>query len=74
MTWNGQQGFQKPIADNSFIVDGVGSFGSAHTERGLTYVEVELSGHMYDGFTRLIVTPADASSFSLRIPQFAPWV
>jgi carboxypeptidase D len=44
---NGLQGFQTPIANDSFIVDGVGSLGTAHTERGLTFLEVELSGHMY---------------------------
>jgi carboxypeptidase D len=42
----GNQGFRTPIADDSFIVDGVGSLGSVHTERGLTYVEVSLAGHM----------------------------
>ena len=47
MTWNGLQGFQTPIANDSFIVDGVGALGTTHTERGLTYFEVELSGHMY---------------------------
>lgn len=46
MTWNGLQGFQTPIANDSFIVDGVGALGTTHTERGLTYFEVELSGHM----------------------------
>ncbi|KAJ7226637.1 alpha/beta-hydrolase [Mycena haematopus] len=43
---NGLQGFQTPIANDSFLVDGVGSLGTAHTERGLTFVEVELAGHM----------------------------
>lgn len=47
MTWNGLQGFQMPIANDSFLVDGVGALGTTHTERGLTYYEVELSGHMY---------------------------
>lgn len=47
MTWNGLQGFQTPIANDSFLVDGVGALGTTHTERGLTYYEVELSGHMY---------------------------
>jgi carboxypeptidase D len=42
----GKQGFQAPIADDSFIVDGVGALGSLHSERGLTYVEVSLAGHM----------------------------
>jgi carboxypeptidase D len=46
MTWNGLQGFQTPIANDSFIVDGVGALGTTHTERNLTYFEVELSGHM----------------------------
>ncbi|KAG6811952.1 hypothetical protein H0H92_005116 [Tricholoma furcatifolium] len=51
MTWNGQQGFQTPIANDSFIVDGVGALGNTHTERGLTYVEVALSGHMVPQFS-----------------------
>ncbi|KAG1800310.1 Alpha/Beta hydrolase protein [Suillus plorans] len=50
MTWNGMQGFQTPIADDSFIVDGVGAYGSMHSERGLTYYEVVLSGHMLPQF------------------------
>ncbi|EGG00649.1 putative carboxypeptidase cpdS precursor [Melampsora larici-populina 98AG31] len=45
MTWNGAQGFQKPI-ENDFIVKGQGSLGQWTEERGLTYAEVELSGHM----------------------------
>ena len=40
------QGFQQPISNDSFIVDGVGALGNMHSERGLTYVEVALSGHM----------------------------
>jgi len=46
MTWNGLQGFQTPIQNETFIVDGIGSMGNMHTERGLTYFEVDLSGHM----------------------------
>ncbi|KAF9050779.1 alpha/beta-hydrolase [Hymenopellis radicata] len=46
MTWAGLQGFQTPIETDSFIVDGVGALGNTHSERGLTYVEVALSGHM----------------------------
>lgn len=46
MTWNGLQGFQSPIQNESFILDGVGAFGNMHEERGLTYFEVDLSGHM----------------------------
>ncbi|KAJ7165912.1 alpha/beta-hydrolase [Mycena filopes] len=53
MTWNGLQGFQTPIANDSFLVDGVGSLGTAHTERGLTFLEVELSGHMVPQFSPL---------------------
>ncbi|KAG2053778.1 alpha/beta-hydrolase [Suillus hirtellus] len=50
MTWNGLQGFQTPIANDSFIVDGVGAYGTMHSERGLTYYEVALSGHMIPQF------------------------
>lgn len=46
-TGNGLQGFQTPIENGSFLLDGVGSFGQMHSERGLTYFEVDLSGHMY---------------------------
>ncbi|KAL1679239.1 Alpha/Beta hydrolase protein [Schizophyllum commune] len=51
MTWNGAQGFQTPIADDSFVVEGMGPLGNAHTERGLTYVEIALSGHMIPQFS-----------------------
>ncbi|KAF7331480.1 Carboxypeptidase [Mycena kentingensis (nom. inval.)] len=53
MTWGGMQGFQTPIANDSFIVDGVGSLGTMHTERKLTYIEVALSGHMVPQFSPL---------------------
>ena len=36
MTWNGLQGFQTPIEEESFIVDNMGVFGNMHQERGLT--------------------------------------
>ncbi|KAK7691259.1 hypothetical protein QCA50_004652 [Cerrena zonata] len=45
------QGFQTPIKPDSFLVDGVGALGTTHTERGLTYFEVELSGHMIPQFS-----------------------
>ncbi|KAJ3559123.1 hypothetical protein NP233_g11343 [Leucocoprinus birnbaumii] len=51
MTWAGKQGFQTPIANDSFIVDGVGALGNMHSERGLTYFEVALSGHMVPQFS-----------------------
>ncbi|KAH8115666.1 alpha/beta-hydrolase [Phellopilus nigrolimitatus] len=51
MTWNGLQGFQTPIANDSFLVDGVGALGNMHSERGLTYYEVDLSGHMVPQFS-----------------------
>jgi len=43
---NGMQGFQTPIVEDSFIVNGVGAFGVVHSERGLTYAEIPLAGHM----------------------------
>jgi carboxypeptidase D len=40
------QGFQEPITPDSFIVDGVGAFGTVQSERNLTYVELPIAGHM----------------------------
>ncbi|KAI0689094.1 alpha/beta-hydrolase [Cytidiella melzeri] len=51
ITWNGQQGFQTPIEEESFIVEGMGALGNMHSERGLTYYEVALSGHMVPQFS-----------------------
>jgi carboxypeptidase D len=42
----GKQGFQERITLDSFILDNVGAFGSVQSERGLTYVELPLTGHM----------------------------
>lgn len=41
-----KQGFQHPIATDSFIVDGVGAFGTVQSERKLTYVELSITGHL----------------------------
>lgn len=56
MTWHNKTGFQTrptepfyvPYHDDPSLstVAGAGVFGTAHTERGLTYVAVDLSGHM----------------------------
>ena len=56
MTFNGAQGFQSAPSDPFYVpyhVDsslstlaGAGVFGTTHTERGLTWVDVSLSGHM----------------------------
>ncbi|KAI9784285.1 MAG: hypothetical protein M1839_002346 [Geoglossum umbratile] len=56
MTWNGMQGFQSEPKDEFFVpyhVDvslstmaGAGVMGTTHTERGLTWVTIQLSGHM----------------------------
>ena len=55
MTWAGQQGFQSPPTDDFYVpfhnelsestLAGSGSFGKTHTERGLTFVSVAISGH-----------------------------
>ena len=56
MTWNGAQGFTSAPSDEFFVpyhidynneatLAGAGVFGTYHTERGLTFVEVSLSGH-----------------------------
>jgi carboxypeptidase C (cathepsin A) len=54
MTWAGKQGFQKRIAEDSFLVDGVGAMGTSHVERKLAYVEVVLSGHMVPQFSPVV--------------------
>jgi carboxypeptidase D len=56
MTWNGAQGFQSKPSDPFYVpyhdepslstLAGSGVFGTTHTERGLTWVSVDLSGHM----------------------------
>ena len=55
MTWGGAQGFQSRPEEEFFVpyhaeaslstLAGSGVFGTTHTERGLTWVEVSLSGH-----------------------------
>lgn len=60
MTWGGQLGFQERPTAPLFIpyhsnpdlgtAAGAGVFGTAHTERGLTYSTVMLSGHEVPGF------------------------
>ena len=55
MTWAGTQGFSKPPTNDFFVpyhrdyslsnVAGAGVFGKWVTERGLTFVTVDLSGH-----------------------------
>lgn len=56
MTWNGLQGFQTRPTEPFYVpyhndpsestLAGAGVMGTAHTERGLTFVGVDLSGHM----------------------------
>lgn len=55
MTWNGAQGFTKEPSDPFFVpyhenlspstLTASGIMGTTHTERGLTWVSVDLSGH-----------------------------
>ncbi|KAF2488513.1 carboxypeptidase D [Lophium mytilinum] len=56
MTWHGKQGFQSKPKDEFFVpyhdeaslatMAASGIMGTTHTERGLTWVETRLSGHM----------------------------
>lgn len=56
MTWGGVQGFQSPPTEPFYVpyhhdvsastLAGAGVFGSTITERGLTWVGIDLSGHM----------------------------
>jgi len=50
MTWSGSQGFQKAPIPESFILDGVGAAGTVQSERGLTFYELPLTGHMIPQF------------------------
>lgn len=71
MTWNGKQGFQTKPTEPFFVpyhtdssdstLAGAGVFGTTHTERGLTWVGIELSGHM---------VPQYAPSASYRTLEF----
>ncbi|KAI9448384.1 alpha/beta-hydrolase [Lactarius indigo] len=51
MTWAGMQGFQMPLLNDSFVVDGMGALGRMQSERGLTYVEISLAGHQVPGYS-----------------------
>ncbi|KAH9061995.1 alpha/beta-hydrolase [Lactarius vividus] len=51
MSWAGMQGFQKPLLNDSFVVDGMGALGRTQSERGLTYVEISLAGHQVPGYS-----------------------
>lgn len=56
MTWGGQQGFQNPITDDFYVpfhndyqeatLAAAGIMGKTITERKLTFVTIDLSGHM----------------------------
>lgn len=56
MTWGGLQGFQSPPTEPFYVpyhtdasdgtLAGAGVFGSTVSERGLTFVGIDLSGHM----------------------------
>ncbi|KAF1814096.1 alpha/beta-hydrolase [Eremomyces bilateralis CBS 781.70] len=64
MTWNGVQGFTKRPSDPVYVPDtywnqnydyvpglaSTGTVGNTRTERGLTWVEISLSGHMIPQF------------------------
>ncbi|KZF19080.1 alpha/beta-hydrolase [Xylona heveae TC161] len=60
MTWNGAQGFSEEPQDEFYVpyhddpslstLAGAGVFGRYRTERGLTFAEVSLSGHMIPQF------------------------
>ncbi len=47
MTWNGLQGFQTPIEDETFQLKDFGVFGNTHTERGLTCMSASISSPMF---------------------------
>ena len=81
MTWNGQQGFQQgPSTFKDFYVPyheeyqqgsiaASGVMGKYHTERGLTLVTVELSGHMV---SLLHIVLFFVSNRRKKVPQYSP--
>ncbi len=83
MTWGGKLGFQAPPTDPFFVpyhdpvvgtVAASGVMGTTHTERGLTYVGVTLSGHMVPqyqptaAFRQLEFLLGRVSSLSAKTP------
>ncbi|KAH7350830.1 Alpha/Beta hydrolase protein [Rhexocercosporidium sp. MPI-PUGE-AT-0058] len=61
MTWNGAQGFTKTPSDPFYVplyleeqslstLAASGVLGTTHTERGLTWVSIDLAGHMVPQF------------------------
>lgn len=81
MTWGGKQGFQQKPSDN-FIVPtssqdnlgslaGSGVMGITHTERGFTWVETFLSGHMVSARFMTIMPTMVANSRD-QGPQYQP--
>ena len=60
MTWNGVQGFQSAPSSDFYVpyhpepsynsAAAAGIMGVSHTERGLTWCEVNLAGHMVPGY------------------------
>jgi len=52
MTWGqpSQKGFQSAPREDSFILNGVGAFGTVQSERGLTLYVLPLTGHMVPQF------------------------
>lgn len=81
MTWGGKQGFQNKPKDPFFVpyhndmqagtLAGAGVMGTTHTERGLTWVVVEMSGHMVGGCKLFFLS---LLSFSLSlIPHTFPF-
>lgn len=89
MTWNGQMGFQSMPREPLFVphhdttdlagASGQGVLGTWHEERGLTWVLVDLTGHMVPtwqaavSFRQLEVLLGRVSSLSntTAFPQFA---
>ncbi|KAH0445999.1 hypothetical protein IEQ34_025166 [Dendrobium chrysotoxum] len=58
-TWNGKQGFQRP-PKQQLIVDGQNS-GVVQSERGLTFVRIDNSGHM---------VPQDQPKVAYKLQQY----
>jgi carboxypeptidase D len=84
MTWHGKRGFQSPPTADFYVpphpsyqdvtIAGHGVMGKTHTERNLTFVQVQLSGHMQpqyqpsSSFRHLEVLLGRVPSLSSTVP------
>ncbi|KAF8828754.1 hypothetical protein HHX47_DHR3000070 [Lentinula edodes] len=74
MTWNGAQGFQTPIENETFTVKNFGVFGNEHTERGLTCTFIiPFSNVMWSYDSSYVVYVIHTVEIADLPLEFVPW-